>query len=176
LAIAEGWKIRHIVIATPPGGPKDRTEAQALEVAKKVATDLHLALAEVKASDSDLAAQAKSIRFANLARQYSEDGSAESGGDLGWVTKGQLDSDFEVAALALKTGTPSGIVKTKYGYHIIYIEGHRPAGTMSLEDARPRIREALLSEHGAEIIEAVNKLTNELRNSSRISVYPENVR
>lgn len=59
--------------------------------------------------------------FAALAKQYSQDGSAANGGDLGLFSKGQLDPDFEAAAFALQPGQTSGIVKTQYGYHIIKI-------------------------------------------------------
>jgi len=61
-------------------------------------------------------------QFAQLARQYSEDGAAQSGGDLGWVEKGRLDPDFEAAAWSLPAGKLSGIVKTQYGYHLVLVE------------------------------------------------------
>ncbi|HDK35633.1 MAG TPA: parvulin peptidyl-prolyl isomerase, partial [Bacteroidetes bacterium] len=58
--------------------------------------------------------------FAALAKKYSQDpGSAAKGGDLGYVTRGDLVKPFEEAAFKLKPGQMSGIVETKYGYHII---------------------------------------------------------
>jgi peptidyl-prolyl cis-trans isomerase SurA len=58
--------------------------------------------------------------FAKLAIIYSEDpGSASKGGDLGFVGRGELVTEFEGAAFRLKPGEVSDIVKTKYGYHII---------------------------------------------------------
>ena len=58
--------------------------------------------------------------FAELAKKYSEDpGSAQEGGDLGWVGKGVFYPEFESAAFALKPGELSGVVESPVGYHII---------------------------------------------------------
>jgi peptidyl-prolyl cis-trans isomerase SurA len=60
--------------------------------------------------------------FAELAVQYSEDPSSESGGDLGYFGKGDLFEEFEKAAFALDIGQISGVVQTKIGFHIIKCE------------------------------------------------------
>ncbi len=58
--------------------------------------------------------------FAELAKQYSKDGSASKGGDLGRFGSGDMTSEFEAAAYALKVGEyTKEPVQTKYGYHII---------------------------------------------------------
>jgi len=58
--------------------------------------------------------------FSEMAKKYSEDpGSAPKGGDLGYVKRGDFVRDFEEAAFKLKAGQISGIVETKFGYHII---------------------------------------------------------
>jgi len=58
--------------------------------------------------------------FSKLAIIYSEDpGSAVKGGDLGFVGRGELVTEFEGAAFRLQPGEVSEVVKTKYGYHII---------------------------------------------------------
>lgn len=57
--------------------------------------------------------------FELLAQQYSEDPSAETGGDLGTFRKGDLVPEFERAALALNPGEVSPVVHTPFGYHII---------------------------------------------------------
>lgn len=60
------------------------------------------------------------IDFADLARRYSEDpGSANQGGDLGFVKKGVFYPEFEEAAFKLQQGEMSDLVESPIGYHII---------------------------------------------------------
>jgi len=63
--------------------------------------------------------------FADFAKRYSQDGSASSGGDLGWVKRGDFVREFEEVVFGLKENEISNIVKTQYGYHIIQLEGRR---------------------------------------------------
>jgi len=58
--------------------------------------------------------------FEELARQYSDDQStAENGGDLGYVSEGQMVEEFDKALFLLDEGETSKIVETVYGFHII---------------------------------------------------------
>lgn len=59
--------------------------------------------------------------FADLAKAYSEDGSAQSGGDLGFAKRGEFVKPFEEAAFALREGQISKIIETIFGYHIIQL-------------------------------------------------------
>lgn len=60
------------------------------------------------------------LSFEEAAFQYSQDpGSAEDGGDLGFVPKGTFVPEFEKAAFALKPGELSQPVETQFGYHLI---------------------------------------------------------
>lgn len=64
----------------------------------------------------------KGESFNALAVLYSEDpGSSRRGGEVGFVSRGQLYPEYEAAAFALKKGEISDIIKTKAGYHIIQL-------------------------------------------------------
>uniref|UniRef100_A0AAQ4R4G3 Peptidyl-prolyl cis-trans isomerase n=1 Tax=Gasterosteus aculeatus aculeatus TaxID=481459 RepID=A0AAQ4R4G3_GASAC len=70
------------------------------------------------------------VRFSEVASQYSED-KARQGGDLGWMTRGSMVGPFQEAAFALAISTmdkpvyTDPPVKTKFGYHIIMVEGKK---------------------------------------------------
>jgi len=58
--------------------------------------------------------------FAELAKEYSQDGSASNGGDLDFFGKGQMVEPFEKAAFSLKAGEVNkDVVESQFGYHII---------------------------------------------------------
>ena len=69
-------------------------------------------------------------KFNEVAASYSED-KARSGGDLGWMTRGSMVGPFQEAAFALPASTIANPnytdppVKTKFGYHIIMVEGKK---------------------------------------------------
>ncbi len=78
--------------------------------------------------------------FGELAKKFSEDpGSAQKGGELGWVTRGQMVPNFEKACFSLKPGELSGIVDTEYGFHIVQTEEKQEAHTETFEEARPQL-------------------------------------
>jgi peptidyl-prolyl cis-trans isomerase SurA len=63
----------------------------------------------------------KAAKFEELARLFSNDGSAAKGGDLGWLYPGDSVPEFETAIAALKPGEVSGVVETPYGFHLIEV-------------------------------------------------------
>ncbi|WP_296223932.1 peptidylprolyl isomerase [Ralstonia sp. UBA689] len=65
--------------------------------------------------------------FADAARRFSQDGSASAGGELGWVSPGQLVPEFEQAMNQLKPGEVSQPVQSQFGVHLIQVEGRREA-------------------------------------------------
>ncbi len=63
--------------------------------------------------------------FAELARNYSEDNTADKGGDLGWFAKGRMVEDFDTVAWKLSLNEVSSPVKTRFGWHIIKLLGRK---------------------------------------------------
>ncbi|MCI0528468.1 MAG: peptidylprolyl isomerase [Nitrospira sp.] len=85
--------------------------------------------------------------FAEVARVYSQDeGTKGKGGELGWLTKGQLVPEFDKAVFSLKPGEISEPVKTQFGYHIIQLEEFQPARRQTLADHREHISNILRSQ------------------------------
>lgn len=80
--------------------------------------------------------------FGELARQYSDDGTAAHGGDLGWVYAGDTVADFQRAMDELKLQEISAPVKTPFGWHLIQVLERRKAG-MSADRLRLRARQVL---------------------------------
>jgi len=103
---------RHILI-TPKGEDKELADQVALAKARAIADQL-------KQSPND------QTLWNQLADQNSDDTSnAQSGGELGWVSRGQFVKEFEDAAKALPIGQVSDPVKSQFGYHILQVKERR---------------------------------------------------
>jgi len=78
--------------------------------------------------------------FGDMAREYSDDASnSADGGDLGFITRGQMVEEFEEAAFSLEIGEVSGIVETRFGYHIIKVYDRQEAGVQEFEEIKEDI-------------------------------------
>lgn len=154
-ATPETVKARHILISTP----EDATPQQ-VEAAKKKAE-------EVRAK-----AAAPGADFAKLASEYSDDtASKPDGGDLGEFERGMMVPEFEKAAFDLPVGTISEPIKTEFGFHIIKVEAHTPAGKPDFAAAKEKIRANLLAQAQEK---AVTERIAALRKSSKITfLFPE---
>ena len=142
-------RARHILFIVEP----DSTEANRkikLEQAKKALTNIR-----------------KGESFIEIASEYSEDVSASNGGDLGFVAKGQMVSEFEEALFNLKVGQVSEIVQTEYGYHIIKADEVLVGKTLPLADAENRIVQILSTKKREK---GYKEWMNELRKSAFIEI------
>ncbi len=89
-------------------------------------------MAQVKVkADSMMAEIKKNNNFADMARQFSTDGSAQSGGDLGWFAEGKMVKPFEEAAFSTPTGSMK-VVETEFGVHIIEVTDRREVDQIKL--------------------------------------------
>lgn len=100
----------------------------------------HILVATKEEADTVLLRLGKGEDFAKLAAEVSlDEGSRESGGDLGFFPKGVLIPELEKAAFALQPGQYSDPVQTEYGFHIILVlerEANRPLSPELLQAVR----------------------------------------
>jgi len=109
--------------------------------------------------------------FATLARQDSTDpGSKAQGGELGWFGPTQMVKPFSDVAFSLNVGQTSQPVQTPFGWHIIQVEGKRPAQTQSLAEAAPKVRQMLVQQ--AEAAQS-GPFIQSLRSKANIQVYDD---
>jgi parvulin-like peptidyl-prolyl isomerase len=115
--VPEQAHYRKILIAVDPGGSPAQWEAARRRAA-------------------ELAKQARGgTPFAELARAHSQDRETrESGGDMGWVHRGQLDHEQEDVVFALAPGEVSDPVRTLYGSTIYFLEARRAPRALSWDD------------------------------------------
>ncbi len=92
--------------------------------------------------------------FAELAREHSEDTSADSGGDLGLFGRGAMVPAFEQAAFSLPVGGTSELVRSTYGYHIIKVTDRQAAFTQPLETVQEQIQGVLSQKKATARMEA----------------------
>lgn len=81
-------------------------------------------------------------KFEVLARQFSEDGTASNGGDLGWVNPGDTVPQFEQAMNSLQDNQISNPIRSPFGWHIIQVLERRKQD-MTKEAARLKARQEI---------------------------------
>ncbi|HEV7667322.1 MAG TPA: peptidyl-prolyl cis-trans isomerase [Thermoanaerobaculia bacterium] len=95
------------------------------------------AKAKIEAAQARIKAGAD---FAKVATEVSEDtGSKVQGGELGWFPKGRMDASFSEAAFAAAPGQVVGPIRSQYGFHLIQVEGRRPAGSTPMDEVKSQI-------------------------------------
>ncbi|HEV7919342.1 MAG TPA: peptidylprolyl isomerase, partial [Thermoanaerobaculia bacterium] len=71
---------------------------------------------------------------------------AKKGGDIGYVSRGELPKMFEDVIFSLRPGTVSDVIRTDSTYHVFKVDERRGPGTIDLATAAPVIRERLREE------------------------------
>jgi peptidyl-prolyl cis-trans isomerase C len=113
----------HILLAAPPDDPGERMAAH--EQADTLIEQLG----------------SEPGRFVELARQYSRCPSAEAGGALGWIGRGQTVPELENVVLRLDPGLAGRAIETRYGYHIVRIDARQGGQPLAYADVRGMIAE-----------------------------------
>jgi len=142
----------HVLIRLEANADADAQKA-ALEKAQQIR-------AELMAADAD---------FSEIAKRESQDpGSRAAGGDLGWLSRGLTDPEFEAALFAMPAaGMPAaGIsepVKSAEGWHLIQLREIRPEVVKPFEDVRAQLQSELVNEERERVFS--EKLACSLRSS-----------
>jgi peptidyl-prolyl cis-trans isomerase D len=98
-------------------------------------------VSKIQAQAEDVLKQIKGgANFADLAKKYSQDpGSAQKGGDLGWVTRGQMVKNFEDTVFSLKENQLSGVITTEIGFHIAQVLEKQAPHLQPLDEVKSQI-------------------------------------
>ena len=107
--------------------------------------------------------------FAQLAKRYSEDPLAESGGSMGWVAQGELLPELDQALFTLEPGQLSGPMKTRLGFHLVRIDERRTATSLSLLEANTAVYQQL---YELKFKEAFRRWLAELLRKAYIEIIP----
>jgi peptidyl-prolyl cis-trans isomerase D len=130
---------------------------------------------EVRGQAEDVLAQVKAGGdFAELAKKYSEDTSADNGGSLGLFGRGEMVPEFEQTAFSMQPGEVSDLVKTTYGFHIIKVDQRQAPMTRPMESVRDEILNVLRQEKAQKSVEeAVNNATVFLGNMDSLQALAQ---
>ncbi len=93
--------------------------------------------------------------FVSESEKYSDDvGTADGGGELGAIVRGQMVPDFEEAVFSLQKGDLSEPVKTQYGYHLIEVTDITPERQLAFAQVKENIKSTLLTKKQSEAWDA----------------------
>jgi peptidyl-prolyl cis-trans isomerase C len=106
--------------------------------------------------------------FAALAKEFSQDPSAEKGGDLGYFERGKMAKPFEDAAFAMNPGEISGIVVTPFGFHLIKVTDKKPERTIPYDESKEKIKQYL---ERTEFLKEKNSYVAELKKQGKVEQF-----
>ena len=121
-------------LAAKADKPRFRVEEIFMPVDSPEQTD------KVKKSRDELESQLRmGAPFAAVARQFSQNPTAAQGGDLGWISPGQLQPELDKVLVDMRPGSVSDPIRAAGGYYILALrEREEPAGTKLPEQTTPK--------------------------------------
>jgi peptidyl-prolyl cis-trans isomerase C len=111
--------------------------------------------------------------FIELAKEKSTGPSAAEGGDLGYISKGDLIPEIENVVFALEIGSISDIIKSQYGFHILKVTDKKPEVLKTFEEVKEEITPTLLSTKQKK---AFDNLLEELKSKVTIEINEEAIK
>ena len=160
-----GWHVLKLVERRDISGIRV-TQTRPRHILLRPSPQLSIELAKQRLADMRAQIERGSATFENLARQFSEDGSAAQGGDLGWVNPGAFVPEFEQAMNQLPIGGISAPVETRFGVHLIEVVERRET-TLDTKQVREQARNALRAQ---KYEEAYREWVKELRSRAYVEM------
>lgn len=130
---------------------KGYEQVRASHILVRVAADEQAAWDEAKVLAEQIMSELSTISFEEAASLYSDDSSASSGGDLGFIRRGDTVEPFEQAIFSMEIGEVRGPVQTQYGYHIIKVTDKKLPEGDEFEAEKESLREQLAEEERARV-------------------------
>jgi peptidyl-prolyl cis-trans isomerase C len=109
----------------------------------------------------------KGAPFGDLSAEYSRAPNAKRGGEIGFISRGELPKMFEDEIFRLQQGQFSDVIRTDSGFHIFQVDERRAPGLLDAEGAAPIIRTRLRE---AEITERLSEIKSRSRSEMSIAV------
>ena len=103
----------------------------------------HILVATDEEAQNVLQELAAGKKFEDLARERSIDPTSKVGGDIGYFTRKQLTPEIETVAFGMEVDEISGVVKTKFGYHLIKLTEIRDPRVKELAEVRDAVEQSL---------------------------------
>ncbi len=144
-----GFHILKVVDRSLTGVPSVAVQSHVRHILLRVGPQLTEQQAAERMEDYRRRIEMGQATFESLAREYSQDGSAQGGGDLGWSSPGRFVPEFEQAVNALQPGQISGPVLSRFGVHLIQLLDRREVKLTQREQremVRDVVREKKLDE------------------------------
>lgn len=152
--------MRQQVVKTSPVIPLDKLKAFYREHIKEFTTEeqMHLRMVILRSADKGTPEQRKKFleevrtkvsqgaKFADMAKLYSEDSTAESGGDWGWVNPGSLNDTLAKAAGELKPGQMSKPIVMGTSAYLLFCEEKKAKSVLGFEESRDTIEKVMVTQ------------------------------
>jgi peptidyl-prolyl cis-trans isomerase SurA len=135
-----------------PQGEAAVQQTHARHILLKITPTMTADDAKKKLADIKAKIDSKQLTFEDAARQFSNDGSASKGGDLGWLAPGDALPEFENPMNGLKIGEVSDVIQTPFGLHLIQVLERKSEDT-SKDRERSMARQVLTDRKRNEALE-----------------------
>src|SRR6476660_7054184 len=165
----EEVSLSEIMVSTQPKPENESKDKDNAAQDKPLPEDPAVVAASEAKAKALLEQVRKGAKFEDVAKKSSDGPTAAQGGQLGSFKRGELAKDLEDKTFSLKPGETTDVIRTRQGFIILRVNGHRPAGVPPVKDISDRIRDAIYSER---LEPAARTYLTKLREQAYIDIKP----